>query len=169
MGKVAITEQILDDLADAIGYKAHEPTPMTLAEMRAAVLSIPSPSGSFAIYDNGTYDVTMYEEAVVSVQGGGGGQAIYQDEDGYIVLPPGAYDGYFPQDPDGYIVLPADPWHNPVVQAKSVEYTPTQSVQQADIEPDDGYDYLTSVSVKINPIPSCYGLVTHDGSGLTIS
>lgn len=110
MGKVAITEQILDDLADAIGYKAETATPMTLAQMKAAVLSIPTPTGTRYITDNGVYDVKAYEFADVSVEGGGGLPTIYQDEDGWIILPPGEADGILIQDGDGFIILPEDKW-----------------------------------------------------------
>ena len=48
-------------------------------------------------------------------------------------------------------------------QSKTV--TPTQSTQV--IQPDSGYDALDKVTV--NPIPDCYGLITWDGSTLTVS
>ncbi len=49
------------------------------------------------------------------------------------------------------------------LQAKTA--TPTQSEQR--ITPDSGYVGLSSVTV--NPIPSNYGLITYNGSKLTIS
>lgn len=51
----------------------------------------------------------------------------------------------------------------PVLQAKAA--TPSNSQQV--IQPDAGYDGLSSVTVA--PIPSNYGLVTWDGSVLTVS
>lgn len=51
----------------------------------------------------------------------------------------------------------------PILQDKTV--TPTQSEQT--IRADAGYNGLSSV--KVNPIPSNYGLVTWNGSVLTIS
>ena len=49
------------------------------------------------------------------------------------------------------------------LQTKTV--TPTQSTQI--VEPDSGYGGLSKVTV--NPIPSNYGLITYDGSSLTVS
>ena len=109
MGKVAITESLLDDLADAIGSKASEPTPMTLTEMTNAVYNIPAPSGTIQITSNDTYDVASYEFAEVNVAGGGG-SSIYQDSNGYIVLPAEEGDGILIQDADGYIIIPRDKW-----------------------------------------------------------
>ena len=44
MGKVAITESLLDDLADAISAKTGEPTPLTIAEMTQAVEDMTTPT-----------------------------------------------------------------------------------------------------------------------------
>ena len=46
-----------------------------------------------------------------------------------------------------------------------IEVTPTQSTQM--IEPSEGYVGLKAV--KVNPIPSNYGLITWNGAVLTIS
>lgn len=46
-----------------------------------------------------------------------------------------------------------------------IEVTPTQSTQM--IEPSEGYVGLKAVTVK--PIPNNYGLITWNGSVLTIS
>lgn len=51
----------------------------------------------------------------------------------------------------------------PTLQSKTI--TPTQSQQL--VTADNGYDGLSSVTV--NPIPSNYGLITYNGSKLTIS
>lgn len=51
----------------------------------------------------------------------------------------------------------------PTYQQKAV--TPTRQTQI--VEPDEGYDALDQVTV--NPIPSNYGLITWDGSVMTIS
>lgn len=51
----------------------------------------------------------------------------------------------------------------PSLQSKTA--TPTTSQQT--ISPDTGYDGLSQVTV--NPIPSNYGLITWDGSVLTVS
>ena len=70
MTKVAITQSLLDDLADAIALKSGENTPMTIAEMTNAVDEITLPSGSVNISSNGTHNVTAYETAVVAVPTG---------------------------------------------------------------------------------------------------
>lgn len=49
------------------------------------------------------------------------------------------------------------------LQEKTV--TPTQTTQS--VEPDSGYDALLSVTV--NPIPQNYGLITWNGTVLTVS
>lgn len=42
--------------------------------------------------------------------GGGGGSGIYQDSNGYIVLPTEECEGIFLQDQNGYIIIPSDKW-----------------------------------------------------------
>lgn len=43
---------------------------------------------------------------------------------------------------------------DPELQSKSVSYTPTTSQQSATIEPDSGYDGLSSVAVTVNAMPT---------------
>ena len=52
-----------------------------------------------------------------------------------------------------------------VIDLQEKTVTPTQSTQI--IEPDSGKDGLSKVTV--NPIPSNYGLITWNGSSLTVS
>lgn len=53
----------------------------------------------------------------------------------------------------------------PVITLQDVSVTPTQTTQT--IQADEGYTGLGTVTV--NPIPNNYGLITYDGSKLTIS
>ena len=87
MSKVSITRSKLDLLADAIGSKSSRGIPLTIDQMRDAVLDIEigiTPSGTKSITKNGTYDVTEYASTEVNVSVTEGGA--YQDADGYIVL-----------------------------------------------------------------------------------
>lgn len=74
------------------------------------------------------------------------------------------------------VVLATDPlvavFGNPVVRdyveaetyAGPYEFTPTQSTQTAAVA-----DKVCTQNITINPIPSNYGLITWDGSVLTVS
>ena len=68
--RVAITESLLDTLADAISTKSGEDTPMTLAEMTDAVNGISAPTGTININSNGTHNVLAYATAEVNVPSG---------------------------------------------------------------------------------------------------
>ena len=68
--RVAITESLLDTLADAISTKSGESTPLTLAEMTDAVNGISAPTGTININSNGTHNVLQYATAEVNVPSG---------------------------------------------------------------------------------------------------
>ena len=71
MAKVAITEQYLTDIADAIRAKKGISDTYYPSEMAAAISTIGgggiTPTGTISISENGTYNVTNYASAEVSI------------------------------------------------------------------------------------------------------
>lgn len=69
-----VTDIELSSIADAIRTKGDTSEPLVFPSgFVSAITSIPVPSGSINISQNGTYDVSAFADAVVSVSGGGGG------------------------------------------------------------------------------------------------
>lgn len=71
-------ETAISNIANAIRTKNGTQNTYTVAQMADAIIAIPSggggitPTGTISITNNGTYDVTTYASASVSVSGGGG-------------------------------------------------------------------------------------------------
>ena len=63
----------------------------------------------------------------------------------------------------------------PVLQTKSVSYTPTTSAQSAQVTADSGYDGLQQVNVSVGAIPSEYIIpsgtksITENGTGIDVT
>jgi hypothetical protein len=101
----------------------------------------------------------------VNFQKVGGGLATYTENGGgAVAIEP------LSVTENGTYTAPIDTAYSPVTvniqpELQSKEVTPTQSTQT--VTPDSGYDGLSSVVV--NPIPNNYGLITYNGSILTIS
>lgn len=75
-----MTEDYLEDIADAIRGKLSSSDTYTPGQMAGAIGSIPSggitPTGTISITENGDVDVTNYATASVNVSGGGGGSEL---------------------------------------------------------------------------------------------
>lgn len=69
MSNVLIDTDSMTAIGNAIRGKNGSASTYKPAQMAAAITAIPTPSGSLPIDSNGTYDVTAYATAVVSVAG----------------------------------------------------------------------------------------------------
>ena len=70
MGKYAINDSTLTDIADSIRAKRGTSEPILVSSLADEIDLIPTPSGSLQITQNDTYDVSQYASAVVNVAGG---------------------------------------------------------------------------------------------------
>lgn len=57
----------------------------------------------------------------------------------------------------------------PVLETVARTYTPTTSTQSETVTPSAGYTAISSIDITVNPIPSNYGLITYNGSIITVS
>lgn len=69
--KRIVNKSLLDDIADAIREQDGTSADIVASTFPARIRNLPKPTGTLSISENGTYNVSDYENVIVSVEGGG--------------------------------------------------------------------------------------------------
>lgn len=176
MAKVAITEQYLTDIADAIRTKTGLSTQLFYpSEMAPAIMTISgsggiTPTGSISITENGTHDVTAYASANVSVPNSysasdegkvvSGGQLVTQGSATY-----NSNNTYDTTLISSVTVNVSGGGGNPTIDSLSI--TPSESVQTFNSSSVDGYKPVTVSAISNTYIGSA--IDQRDSDDLTVS
>ena len=172
MAKVAITEQYLQDIADAIRTKTGLSDDYYPSGMATAILSISGgggivPTGTINISSNGTHNVTQYASAAVSVPNS------YTSSDEGKVVSSGALVSQTSATYTSNNTYDTTTINSVTVNVGSTinnqDKTVNPSTSQQSITADSGYSGLGTVTINAMPAGSATAPASISGSSATVS